>query len=255
MATAWLDGEVPPERREAAREHLAECEVCARLVEDLAAVDRAVKEQPAAERGESEWEGFNRRLMVRVAMDERSRAEERARRPRRLLRWGWRLAAAAAALVLASWAGYVARRPQSTDPLDGVDITDALAYPRIGPEGPSLSTSFGTLGEEKRAEFERLLGAAERVLVSLKNADPKDKDELAAIRSAVIDSGLVDRLSTIRGSAPGSDPVISGARPVEMLLRRVTNGSPSEPEEFTAIQSAVVDNALVEHTRSLRARK
>ena len=43
--------------------------------------------------------------------------------------------------------------------------------------------------------------------------------------------------------------------PLEMLLRRVSNGSPAEPEEFTAIQSAVVDNAMIEHTRHLRAKK
>jgi hypothetical protein len=96
------------------------------------------------------------------------------------------------------------------------------------------------------------LGAAERIMLRLKNADPGDKDELGAIRSAVIDTALVTRLSELRRSASGSDPALDAALPVERVLLRVSNGSPAEAEEFSAIQSVVVDNALVERTRALR---
>jgi Putative zinc-finger len=263
LAAAWLDGEVPGEQRAAAGEHLAECDQCARLLEDLAAVDRAVKEQPAVERAESEWEGFNRKLMVRIAMEGREAGEagEQPRRPaRRILRWGWRVAVAASALIVAGWVGsrITDKPPIVEDPmpyrrsidLDGLSYTPAMAAELGLP--PGIEIDVPVPSAEDREKLDRLLSASERILVRLKNADLKDSAELAAIRSAVIDTGLVTRLSAARGSVGDADPLGKGARPVEMVLRRVSNGSPEEPEEFAAIQSAVLDNALVERTRKLR---
>jgi len=263
VAAAWLDGEAPPEKRAAIGEHLAGCDECARLLEDLAAVDRAVKEQPAAERAESDWEDFNRKLMVRIAMDGRAKRAPGAKRSSRVLRWSARLAAAAAALVVAGWVGFSLKdkapvESSHTIPDGGLDLRglsspDDLASELGLPAGIEIDVAPDT--EENRAQLDRLLSAAERVLVRLKNADPTDREELAAIRSAVIDNGLVTRLSEARGTVGEAEPISKAARPVEMLLRRVSNGRPDEAEEFAAIQSAVVDNAVVEHTRMMRAKR
>ncbi len=261
MAAAWLDGEVPPEQREQVREHLADCDECARLLEDLSAVDRAVKEQPAAERAESEWADFNRKLMVRIAMDGRAPDAPPAKKNRPFLRWGWRIAVAASALIVAGWIGskLTPRPPEVEDPYGSVIIDPGgLSYPAFTMEDTGFPVAMGVAqpaSEEDREKLDRLLSASERILVRLKNADPKDRDELAAIRSAVIDTGLVTRLSEARGSVGEAEPMNKAARPVEMLLRRVSNGSPEKSEEFAAIQSAVVDNAVVERTRMMRAKR
>jgi len=245
-AAAWLDGELAPREKQAAAGHLAGCGACAGLVEDLAAADRAVAARPAAGRPEAEWADFNRRLMVRIAMGERSRAEGQAARSRRIWRRTLRLAVAAAALVAAAWAGWAVRPlllgedgPGTGNGLVAGNGDDYVGSPVLAADG----------GEE----LERLLAAAESILVRLKNADPEDREELADIRSAVIDSGLPARLAELRRSADVSDPALAAARPVEMVLVRMANQEPSESEEFKEIQNLVLDNALVERTRSLRA--
>ncbi len=247
-AAAWLDGELAAGEKEAAAGHLAGCEACARLVEDLAAGDRAVAAQPAAERAETEWTDFNRRLMVRIAMGERSRAEGQVARSRRMWRRALRLALVAAALLVAAWAGW-AVRPLLLD--------EDRPGPGSGPVAGNGDDYVGSpvLAADREEELERLLAAAESILVRLKNADPKDREELAAIRAAVIDSGLPARLAELRrsGAGAGAGPTLAAARSLEMVLVRVANHKPSESEEFKDIQDLVLDNALVERTRALRA--
>ena len=259
IASAWLDGEIADARRNAAAEHLAGCEHCARLVEDLTAVDGALKSEPAVERSEAEWESFNRRLMVHIAMDGRERLERRSGRAGRMLKLTMKFAAAAAALLLAAWAGHALRGGGDGGGNGAGDPThDPLAVefvPEFG--GGALPVVMGdlngsSLSEEQRAELARLLAAAERVFMRLKNADPSDAEELAAIRSAVIDSGLSQRLTEVRHAADAADPAMEAARPVEMLLLRVSNGAPTETSEFNDIRNAVLDNSLIERTRSLR---
>ena len=262
VASAWLDGELAPDVRAGADEHLAGCPECSRLAEDLAAADGAVASQPAAERSEDQWSTFNRRLMVRIAMDERGRSAGRRFRWKRVWRSSLIAAGAAAALLAAAWLGY-SMRP--VEPAPGPGPGEMIA--KSGPEGPdvpdwmtagpgTIDVSFNpdVLDADRREELERLLAAAERVLVRLSNADPGDREELAAIRSAVIDSGLSARLAEARRAAPESTVALAAARPLEMILTRLANGSPSEAEEFKDIRNLVLDTAMVEHTRSLRSR-
>jgi hypothetical protein len=274
LASAWLDGELPPVQRAAADGHLAGCGLCSRLVEDLAAADAALKAEPAAERSEAEWADFNRRLLVRVAMDARGQLVRRSGTLRQALRWSVLGAAAAAVLLLAAWAGYALRGRDAKPPEGG----DGLVHRQPGPRGPDhpigkggpyegegsqvvltgpndLDAAAFPPEETGRADEELagLLAAAEKVLVRLKNADPNDREELAAIRSLVIDSGLVGRLAEARGRPSGDAVALAAARSLEMLLLRVANGSPSEATEYNDIRNTVLDSAVIERSRSARS--
>jgi len=168
----------------------------------------------------------------------------------------WRTAlkgtAAAAALFVAALAGYVIRgsRPgseaetRSAFPGDGADVVSrvrVVALPEVA-----------RLGRDPAYELQQLLAASERILIRLANADLTDEEELAAIRSVVIDAGLPARLAEACRNAATSDPVFAGVRPVEIILVRVANGSPKEPGEFREIRNVILDSALVERTRALR---
>jgi hypothetical protein len=272
LASAWLDGEMPPAERARADEHLAGCALCSALVEDLAAADAALKAEPAAERSEAEWADFNRRLMVRVAMDARGQLERRSGAVRRALRWSLLGAAAAAALALAVWAGYalrgherkppgpedlVQRQPGPDEPVDHIGKAgpDGGGYQVLVNDDPFAGNGEFPADEPGRAdeELSALLAAAEKVFVRLKNADPNDREELAAIRSLVIDSGLVGRLAEARGRSAGDSTALAAARSLEMLLLRVANGSPSEAAEYNDIRNTVLDSAVIERARSARS--
>jgi anti-sigma factor RsiW len=87
--SAYLDGEVPADERQAMAGHLRDCDTCARRLEEIAAVDAAVRELPA-EPPAGYLDGF--------AASVRRRLERQSPRVRRLPVWTW---AVAAALVLA----------------------------------------------------------------------------------------------------------------------------------------------------------
>ncbi len=236
VVAAWLDGELPEEESERVEEHAAHCPDCANLAEELRALDRSLAAEPTPERSEEEWSRFDRDLMIRIAMDERARAK-RELMWRRL--WGRALKAAAAAAVLfaAGVGGYVVR---------GAGTKQAERVIATVPEAARLT-------RDREYEAERLLAAAERILIRLSNADPTDRGELAAIRSVVIDTGLPARLAEARRGASGRRPALATALPVEMILIRVVNGAPGEASEFKEIQSAILDSALIERTRALRS--
>jgi hypothetical protein len=195
--------------------------------------------------------------MVHIAMDGRERLERRSGRAGRVLRLTLKVAAVAAGLLLAAWAGHALRGDgdgngggEGLDP--GYDPLTVTFVPDFSLPVSVEELRGSSLNEEQKEEFARLLAAAERVFVRLKNADPSDTDELAAIRSAVIDTGLSQRLTEVRRAAGAADPALEAARPVEMLLLRVSNGAPAETTEFNDIRNAVLDNSLIERTRSLR---
>jgi len=252
VAAAWLDGELPEDERARAEEHAAECADCARLVEDLAAADGAIAAESAPERPEKEWEAFNRELMVRIAMEERSRVERSRERLRRMWRTALKATAAAAALFVAALAGYVFRG-------SGADAGPET-YRTFPGDGPGLASREGLLVRPEAVRFvrdpvyelERLLTASERILIRLANADLTDEEELAAIRSVVIDAGIPVRLAEARRNVAGRGAALDAIRPVEIILVRVANGSPTEPGEFREIRNAILDSALVERTRALR---
>jgi hypothetical protein len=277
ISSAWLDGELDARRRAAADAHLAGCPDCSRLAADLAAADSALKTVPATERPEADWSDFNRRLMVRVAMDGRRQLRRRSGLLRRLLGRSLRIAVAAALLLAAAWAGFALRGPGKPREANGIARRPAppmppppeAPVPHMGKAGPAgtedlpvvwIDPASGAAEEFSAAgagradeELSSLLAAAEKVLLRLKNADLNDREELSAIRSLVIDSGLVGRLAEARGQSRGDATALAAARSVEMLLLRLSNGSPSEAEEFRDIRNLVLDSAMVERARSARS--
>jgi hypothetical protein len=196
-------------------------------------------------------------------MGERDRAARRAGLPRRALRWGAAVASAAAALLLAAWGGY-ALRPRPVEPVPGVDDKRS-EDPDGGPIAklirevgePAAARERGTIDvsvmeDPDRAEVERLLRAAERIFISLKNADPTDHEEMTALRGAVLDTALVARLTEARKSMPEGEPLLVAARAVERILLRIANGDPKNAEEFREIKALVTDSAVTERTMSAR---
>lgn len=252
LAAAWLDGELREDERMRAEEHAAECTDCARLAEDLAEADKSIAADPAPERSAKEWEAFDRELMVRIAMEERSRAARDREWLRRMWRTALKATAAAAALFVAALAGYVFRGSRP-------DIGPGTHHAFSG-DGTNMVSRGGPLVRPEAARFvrdpvyelEQLLAASERVLIRLANADLTDEEELGAIRSAVIDTGIPARLAEARRNAAGAGPVFTAVRPVEIILVRVANGSPKEPAEFREIRNVILDSALVERTRAFR---
>lgn len=259
VASAWLDGELPAGPEAQARAHLAGCADCSRLAEDLAAADRLLSGRSAAERSEAEWEGFGRRLMVRVAAAERERAESGRRGARRLWRLGLGLAGAAAALALAAWTGYELRgdsRPAPAGPGHApapAPVAFAELYPsKAGPPALESEAAAAPPPEARLEELQRLLAAAERVLVRLANADPADAAEMAAVREAVVASGLASRLAEVRRAAPAGEAIAGQARAVELVLVRLANAAPADAAELAGIRDAVVDAALADRSRAAR---
>lgn len=91
LLSAYMDGELSLPERGMVEAHLAACDACSRHLDQLAAVDAALRELPAEAPAEY-FESFPARLRARL------RQPAPARTVRRLPAWTW---AAAAALVVA----------------------------------------------------------------------------------------------------------------------------------------------------------
>lgn len=88
---AWIDGELPPEERRDVEAHLAECEECARLLADMAAVDGLARDLPL-EAPPGYFESFPARVRTRLEATTRARRGLRGRGPGPA--WTWAVAAA-----------------------------------------------------------------------------------------------------------------------------------------------------------------
>jgi anti-sigma factor RsiW len=82
--SSFLDNELPPERAEAVREHLAQCEICAKVCEDLAAIlDLCRSEAPNSivpPNSRALWCRINNIIESEVKPDALPKADEPKRR-------------------------------------------------------------------------------------------------------------------------------------------------------------------------------
>lgn len=94
LLSAYMDGELSLPERGMVEAHLAACDACARHLDQLAAVDAALRELPA-EAPADYFESFPARLRTRL------RQPAPPQRVRRLPTWAWAAAAAAVVAVIA----------------------------------------------------------------------------------------------------------------------------------------------------------
>jgi len=118
--STFLDGELEAREREAVTRHLEACAECARLLEELAAVDRLASAEPAP----APDEGFVSRVRARI------RAPQAVRPGFALPRWAL---AAAAALVVAAVAPLLLQRQKSADAPSLARLEEQRARPPAPP--------------------------------------------------------------------------------------------------------------------------
>lgn len=193
--SAWIDGELGASRRAVVAAHLATCGDCAERVEQLRAVDRALRALPAPSVGPE----LRRGLAERLASEERSAARPKLRTPprarRRLAPLVALPAAAAAALAL-----YLSLRPAGAPVGRGPDLP--LAGGRAAqPPGNGPAAARAPVAEVP----------AEAAVAETREAGPPGSGDLEALESEEL--AVVLELDTIEDL-----PVIANLEVLERLL-------------------------------------
>lgn len=143
--SAWLDGELAPEREAGLRAHLAGCARCRREVEALRAVDARLAAVPARPlpadlqarlRARIEAEGGAERAPAAAGAQARLAARPA---PRRSRRWLARPAVALATAVAAAVALYlvVGREPPAGPAQPELQVAQQQPTPPVAPEPPA----------------------------------------------------------------------------------------------------------------------
>jgi hypothetical protein len=224
-----LDDQEPGAHARAA-EHLAGCEECRRVLDELRQVLDATSDLEVPSRGE----GYGAEVWARL--------EPRLRRARPRFSggaWQWLAAAAVLLLVVGS---FLAGRWSRTEPSSAPPVTVATRDAGIARQRVVLAA----LGDH----FDR----AERALVEVANADPRASVDVSAEQAWARDLLEANRLyrQTARGAA--SPLVVDLLGELEPVLLEIVNGpSRMTAADLDALQSRIEERGLVFKLRVARS--
>jgi hypothetical protein len=144
---AYIEGDLSPDERARAEQHLSECESCAEALVELRAIAGEAAQLPLLSPSRDLWAGIEARISTPVTMLDRFPVRVR-RTPRR----GWQFAIAAAALIAvgAGTTWLLAVRPGANGAPAGTVATntprrspDSLHSPSIAPAAPAPVATSG----------------------------------------------------------------------------------------------------------------
>jgi predicted anti-sigma-YlaC factor YlaD len=216
-----LDGELSAAERAAAEAHLRECASCAQKLEELAAVDTLVRQEPL-----SAPEGYFEALPGRV----RTRIRERRRAPRPAM---WTAAAVAAAVVLVSVVAPLTLRhaPAVGPPARSEEQARPVA-PQAEPAAHSDTPVAGGEAAAAPALAAPAKAAAPLPQALAKRAAPVPMDERRRQPPADADARETrDRMASVaaQAGAPAAPPVAAPAAP-GAAAETANNAARARPE-------------------------
>ena len=179
---AYIEGDLTPEERAHADQHLGECETCAEALVELRAIAGEAAQLPLLTPSRDLWAGIEARISTPITLLDRSPASVR-RVPQR--RWQYAIAAAALIAVGAGATYLFAVRPgATTSPVLNVATQaparsqDSLTPPQASPVAPATTTASNVSLRKKEMSATRVYDHEISLLDSLvhtrrESLDPK----------------------------------------------------------------------------------
>jgi len=251
---AYLDAELAPEERAAVAAHLRECDDCARLLEEMAAVDGAARSL-AVLPPDTYFDTFPSRLRARL----------RPPAARRFVPPVWTLAAAAALLLAVLTPLTLDRQKPLPAPASGAPDNEPVG-PAVAPQprAPSMADALeapagGAQGREATTEAKRQAPEASGALLQKSRGSRLELPAGAGVPGGIAGGtlgGLPDREAVPATLAPSKPPAPAGEE-VRAVPGSGTAGFAPEPAsaatESTMVASAEGDITAAKPVSPLQA--
>ncbi len=193
--SAWIDQELPPYEQEALTQHIAECDECRALAEELRQVYRLVDENSEISGGDDYWEELALRTEARIGINQKSNVTSLSKaRAYKSSGLGWKIAAVAASVAVLTFVGW--HRQDIFQDLFNQETAPAERMKVVSPPPPS-----DTIGVTRQTQQ----GAAEPAAAAeKKEIAPKKKPSL----------GEAAGTEGYRQTSPSTSPSVNRAAPV-----------------------------------------